>query len=333
MKHAPDAVAPAGSVILVGDVAADLVATIPSERSEWQSDSPPLDATAGGTVGNTACALARLGVRAAVLSAVGADLFGTLVRQRLTSEGVDTCLLSTDHNRFTLVVVAVTGAAVDRFFWIHPATNAAPWSRTIWQDDRKAILSARWLHASGSGLGETVLAATTLEAMAIARAAGIPVSLDLNVRPHGEGLSRSYQQRLRDAIDLADVVLGSAEDEVTAAAGMRDPLAAARALAGGRRTVVVRMGRDGAYVIPGGRFVDGPREQSVPGYPVDVVSTLGAGDVFNAGLIASLIQETDVVQAAQMGNATAALSCTASGSYSAVDREAVRSLLLSQGHD
>ena len=78
-----------GLVLLIGDLAADIITTIPEETPAWRSMTPPAMVRAGGTVGNTAIALAKLGVPCAVLSATGSDAFGDFVRNQLVSEGVD----------------------------------------------------------------------------------------------------------------------------------------------------------------------------------------------------------------------------------------------------
>jgi sugar/nucleoside kinase (ribokinase family) len=317
-----------GPVVVVGDIVADLVAVVADRPPEWRSDSPPVVAVAGGTVGNVACALARLGKDVDVLSAIGGDPFGALVAENLEAEGVGTSLLARIDDKFTLVVIAAVGPNIDRFLWIHPSQDAAPWERSFGPADDAAVRRARWVHASGSALEEPILGATILATMQAGREADVPVSLDLNIRPHGEGVSDHYWSQLRAAVDLADVVLGSSEDEVTAITGINDPARAGIALAEGQRAVVVRLGPDGALAIPGGRF--GPAVAppiAVPGHRVKVASTLGAGDVFNAGFITAMLDGASFVDAVQHGNVVAAVSCTGEGSYSAVSREAVGELI------
>lgn len=315
-----------GPVIVVGDIVADLVAAISDRPPEWRSDSPPVVAVAGGTVGNVACALARLGADVEVLSAIGGDPFGALVARTLEAERVGTSLLERVDDKFTLVVIAVVGPDIDRFLWIHPSRDAAPWARSFGAADAAAVRSARWVHASGSALEEPALGATILATMQTAREAGVPVSLDLNIRPHGEGVSDHYWSRLRAAVDLADVVLGSSEDEVTAITGIDDPAGAGIALAGDDRAVVVRLGPDGALAITGGRFGTVATPIAVPGHRVEVASTLGAGDVFDAGFISAMLDGASFVDAVRHGNTVAAVSCTGEGSYSGVTLEAVAEL-------
>ena len=98
------------------------------------------------------------------------------------------------------------------------------------------------------------------------------------------------------------------------------------ALAGDDRAVVVRMGPDGALAITGGRFGPVATPIAVPGHRVEVASTLGAGDVFDAGFISAMLDGASFVDAVRHGNTVAAVSCTGEGSYSAVTPEAVAEL-------
>ena len=55
-----------------------------------------------------------------------------------------------------------------------------------------------------------------------------------------------------------------------------------------------------------------------PGFTVDVVSTLGAGDVFHGALLAQLIEERPLSEALLRANAVAALSCRGLDGSSAI---------------
>ena len=79
------------------------------------------------------------------------------------------------------------------------------------------------------------------------------------------------------------------------------------------RITVVTRGADGCTAYVGDERLD------VPGYPVeDVVSTLGAGDVFHGALLAALVRGLDLADALAKANAAAALSCRALDGRSAI---------------
>jgi sugar/nucleoside kinase (ribokinase family) len=82
----------------------------------------------------------------------------------------------------------------------------------------------------------------------------------------------------------------------------------------GAREVVATDGPNGSYVLSDGKF------ECVPAFNVDVVSTLGAGDVFHGSILAALALGKDLIEATRWGNACAALSCRALDGVSGVPR-------------
>ena len=56
----------------------------------------------------------------------------------------------------------------------------------------------------------------------------------------------------------------------------------------------------------------------MPGHAVDVVSTLGAGDVFHGALLAQLVRDVPLAEALARANEAAALSCRALDGRSAI---------------
>jgi sugar/nucleoside kinase (ribokinase family) len=131
-----------------------------------------------------------------------------------------------------------------------------------------------------------------------------------------------------------DVVLSRADwwssndREAMLATGLRDPNDAVVVLAARlpRGRVVVRTGRDGC-------LLGGPRGKvlAVPGYPVDVVDTNGAGDAHTGAFIAGLAAGLDPHHAAARANAVAALSVTRSGPATAPTSTEVDEFLESRG--
>ena len=97
------------------------------------------------------------------------------------------------------------------------------------------------------------------------------------------------------------------EAEAVRLAGAVDVDAALDALAVAGRRVVVKLGERGALCV------DGPSRQRVSLPPVRPVDTTGAGDCFNAGLIAGLLDGLSLPQAVALGCAAGALSTAAPG--------------------
>jgi fructokinase/2-dehydro-3-deoxygluconokinase len=188
------------------------------------------------------------------------------------------------------------------------------------------LKNAAWLHTSGMVLREMPVRDTVLHAMQIAREAGVPVSLDLNLRLELWGWGDDIRATLDRALPLADVIFGSGQEEIVPVAGV-DPEssdsveAAAYTLSADGRTVVARLGAAGALAVA-------PDERvHVSAFPVDVVDTVGAGDVFDAGFIAARLGGHDLAAALRWGNAAAALHIGQPGARSAPVRAEVERLL------
>jgi fructokinase len=148
---------------------------------------------------------------------------------------------------------------------------------------------------------------------------GLVVSIDPNVRTAVIPDGRAYRQRLERLIGAADVVRLSRDD--LAWLDPAEPAATAgRWLAAGAALVVVTSGRERAtaYHRSG--------EVSVPAEPVELVDTIGAGDAFNAGLLAWLYEagrlrrdgieslgSGELAEALRLAGRVAALTCERAG--------------------
>ena len=286
-----------------------------------------------GAEANVAVGLARLGHAVAYIGRVGGDGFGTAILRALRGEGVDVRHLTIDDSARTGVMFRerrVLGA-MDVVY--HRAGYAG--SRLTPEDVVRAVDDGvfegiRWLHLTGitPALSDSARAAT-MRALEEGRRIGATVSLDVNLRRRLWSDEQAAPV-LRDLASRVDVVFGST-DELALVAGADidsepDQLVAAVA-ATGPRTVVVKLGRDGAL----GR--DGETSMAVPGIAVtDVVDPVGAGDAFCAGFIAGRLDGVDLTTALRMGNACGALAVAASGDQSGLpDRVELARLLAGAG--
>jgi sugar/nucleoside kinase (ribokinase family) len=267
-----------------------------------------------------AVGLARLGVPVAFLGKLGDDLHGRFLLDDLAREGVDTAYLRVDPEAYTSVVIALVDPEGERmlFGWRQHVADTKLRPEEI---DPDAVANAAWLHTSGLGLREIPSRDAVLHAMAMARDLDVSISLDLNLRPRDNVLPAPFRETMERAVSLADVVLGSAEELVLLAPAASTEVAA-RALAGGERIVVARLGPEGALAVS----TDG-QVVTVPAFPTEVVDTLGAGDAFDAGFIAARLEGLNIESALRWGNAVAALKIARSGARGLPSREEVESLL------
>ncbi len=247
----------------------------------------------GGFAANVATGLARLGVRVAIVSAVGDDGHGRFVRTFLESEGVD-CRWLGVHPTLRTALAFCEAWPPDRFPITFYRTPTCPdWEVAPGDLDLAAITAAPLAYISGTGLArEPSRLATMAVAEARTRGGGTTV-LDLDWRPMLWDEEADYAAAVRVCARMADVVLGS-DEEITAAAGANDP---ERLLALGPQVMVQKHGPDGATV----HAADGTRAR-IAAHPVAVVNGLGAGDAFAAALGWRLLRGDTPAQAAAVAN-------------------------------
>ncbi len=249
----------------------------------------------GGPAATAAVAIARLGGRVALVSALGADRLGEQMLTDLAAEGVDTSYCPPLPGvQSALSVVVVDRAAGTRNIFTYRGTAELGPERV----DPAAVRRARVL------LLDANLPQASLAAARLAHEAGIPVLLDSGVPRPG----------LETLFAMADYPM---PPQITArwATGEEDPERAARAMLRGRaKAVVVTMGADG-YVVatPEGVW----RE---PAFKVEVVDSTGAGDAFHGGFAYAFAKGASVREAARFGAAVAALKCRRLGGRTGLPR-------------
>lgn len=307
------------SVVVIGDANVDLEIVLPDGRHAPHANPEPR-LFGGGSAANTAAALARLGVGCRFVGTVGDDTYGRFAIESLEEAGVDTSHVESTGRAPTVMVIVVVSPDGERLIYVWPPTGGAHAELSV-DTAASSIRTAEWLHVSGLCLRVSPAREAVLSAMERARGVGIPVSFDLNLRLENWGWDGDFRAVVDRAIERSDVVLGAAVDEITPLADLEDPVEAATALAGDGRLVIARLGSDGAVACTRERAV------SQPGFRVDVVDTVGAGDAFNAGFIAARHRGADVSRSVTWGNAVAALAIRRAGARSTPTLREVEDLL------
>jgi sugar/nucleoside kinase (ribokinase family) len=259
---------------------------------------PSISLVIGGSAAITAVAAARLGLSVALAAAVGADPAGKFMLDQLTREGVDVSAVVIRDAAPTGMTVALSRGG-DRA--ILTALGAVA-SLTAADIPGALIARARHVHASSYFLLEDSLGPGLAGLLSAARAAGASTSLDTNWDPSG----RWGGARLSATIAQADLLLPN-EAEALRLSGAASLADAAGALTAAGPRLVVKLGERGALCA------DGAVRQHVSLPPVMPVDATGAGDCFNAGLIAGLLRGLSLSQAAALGCAAGALSTGAPG--------------------
>ena len=268
--------------VVMGRVGVDLY---PNELETPLAEVRTFTRYVGGFAGNVATGLARLGVTTAIVSRVGADGHGDFVRAWLAGEGVDVRFLATDPYWLTPPTFCEVWPP-DRFpltFYRRP--TAPDWQLTPEDFDAEEVAGARLLYATGTGLAQSPSRETTLAALRSHRGTTI---FDLDWRPTLWDDPDEYPALAAEAVAAADLVIGN-EEEVEASQVTDVP------------TLVLKRGERGATVFEAGEEID------VPGFPVEVVNGLGAGDAFAAALGHGLLHGLPLPEAVRRGTVAGAL--------------------------
>lgn len=246
----------------------------------------------GGAVFNTAIALGRLGTRAGFLSGISEDMFGEQLLASLAASHVDCTRVIRAPRPTTLAFVKLTdGHATYSFF----DENSA--GRMLAPEDMPPLDA----EVSALFFGGISLAC---EPCADAYAALLErehqnrvVMIDPNIRPGFISDAARYRTRLEAMLASADIVKVSDEDLnwiYPDPVSLQDKVARLQGV--GPTLVILTRGSDGAT----GYLANGTHA-SVPVHKVDVVDTVGAGDTFNAGLLAQLSESGHLTPAGVKG--------------------------------
>lgn len=252
----------------------------------------------GGPVAQALVTLARLGASTGIVSRVGDDEVGQDIRSGLAQEGVD----------IRHVQVAIGATSTQSMILVDQPTGKrsicafrGTAGDIVVDDETLAYLcSGRFLHLDGHSPE-----AATAAAHAAARG-GVQVCLDA-----GAG---AVIDDLLPLVQVSNVVIAAESFAMSISPDGTYATGAAQMLAMGPCVVVVTLGERGSYTVTANA------EFSTAPFPVSVVDTTGAGDVFHGAYLYGLLQDWDLASTAEFAGATAALKCTLLGGRAAIPR-------------
>jgi 5-dehydro-2-deoxygluconokinase len=302
-------------LVCIGRTCVDLYAEQEGSRLE---DVQSFRKYVGGSAANIALNTARLGVKTAMLTRVGEEQMGRFVRRTMKDNGVDVSHVTFDPEHLTpYVLLAVRD--VEGFPRIFAYGDAADMALDEGDVDPEFIASSRALLVTGTPLSRPASRSASLKAVRAASEAGTRVLFDLDYRPvfwgvasHEQGgqmfvQSTKVTEVYRSMLPRCDLVVGT-EEEIRIAGGFpdtRESLLAIRELSGA--TIVLKVGAMGAIVFPGDIPEDLQDGVSVPGYPVEVFNSVGAGDAFMSGFLSRWLREEPLKECLRIGNACGAI--------------------------
>jgi 5-dehydro-2-deoxygluconokinase len=204
--------------------------------------------------------------------------------------------------------------------------NAADSQVSIDDVDRAEIPDHRMLLINGTAMNIEPSRSATFYATEIASKNKVDVVLDLDFRADQWHDYRAFGVTMRAVLPKVKIAIGTEEeilaatmehssqvtitDQQISAPEISGDIEASikRLLSSGIETLIVKRGKEGASV-----FQKDGSVQDVPGFPVDILNVLGAGDAFASGFLYGLLQGWDLYKSCRMGNASGAHVVTQKG--------------------
>jgi 5-dehydro-2-deoxygluconokinase len=273
----------------------------------------------GGSSANIAFGVARLGLRAAMVSRVGNEQMGRFLTQTLQREGCDTSQVQVDPQRLTgLVLLGLKDR--DTFPLLFYRENCADMALDADGISEDFIAGCRALLVTGTHLSQPTVRAASAKALAFAGRHGALRVLDIDYRPvlwgltaRGEGANRyvantEVTASLQQMLPHFELLIGTEEEFLIAGGVPGDLLASLRAVrAVTPAALVVKLGAAGCCFIPDAIPDHISEALTAQGERVEVLNVLGAGDAFAAGLMTGFLRGQGFLEAAKLANACGAI--------------------------
>ena len=276
------------------------------------------NAFVGGSPLNIAVGAQRLGLKTTLLTAVGKDKPGDFLLNFLKNENVNTEFIpQIEGARTSAVLLGIEPP--DRFPLVYYRDNAADSQITIDHVEAAGIKNFKLLEISGTALNIEPSRSAVFYAVEQAAENGVQVLLDIDFRADQWKDIRSFGLMVRAILPKVDIALGT-EEEILAATlqdasqvsiahqqisapeikGNLDD-AIKKILSTGVKVLIVKKGSKGATI-----YTNNTEPKDVPGFPVEILNVLGAGDAFASGFIFGHLQGWDLYKSCRMGNASGA---------------------------
>lgn len=289
-----------------------LIDMLPRETTLGEKGFAPY---AGGAVFNTAIALGRLGQPTGFFTGLSDDMMGDILRDTLAASHVDFSFSAISSRPTTIAFVKLVDGQASYAFYDEGTAGRMITEADLpsFRDDCEA------LHFGAISLIPEPCG-STYEALMAREGKKRVISFDPNIRPGFIADKQKHVDRVSRMAAMSDIIKFSDEDLDWFGLQGDDDVRAAYWLGQGTKLVVITRGAEGATAYTS-RF-----KISVPSERVTVVDTVGAGDTFDAGILASFkmqdlltkekiaaLDESSVRQALQLGAKAAAVTVSRAG--------------------
>ena len=306
----------AGKLVVLGSINADHILNLESFPTPGETvTGHHYQVAFGGKGANQAVAAGRSGADIAFIACTGDDDIGERVRRQLQSDGIDVAPVRAVKDQSTGVALIFVNAEGENVIGIHAGANAALSVEQV-EAEKARIAGAQALLMQLESPLESVLAAAKI-------AHQHQTTVVLNPAP-----ARELSDEL---LALVDIITPN-ETEAEKLTGIRvenddDAANAARVLhEKGIGIVMITLGSRGVWVSHEGQG------RRVPGFKVQAIDTIAAGDTFNGAFVTALLEGIALDEAIRFAHAAAAIAVTRKGAQPSVPwREEIDEFLRQQG--
>lgn len=303
-------------VVTIGRSSVDLYGQQIGSRLE---DITSFAKSVGGCPANIAIGTARLGLKSALITRVGAEQMGGFIREQLAREGVATAGVAVDPARLTaLVLLAVEDEGVSPMIFYR--SDCADMALDEGDVDEALIAAAAAVVVTGTHFSRPSTDAAQRKAIRLAKESGGKVVFDIDYRPnlwglagHAAGFERYVKSdrvsaHLGSVLPDCDLIVGT-EEEIMIASGA-DTVAEALQVIRSKSaaTIVLKRGPKGCIVYDGSIPADLEDGIVGDGFPIEVYNVLGAGDAFMSGLLRGWLKGEPLATCATWANACGAFA-------------------------
>ena len=306
----------AGKLVVLGSINADHILNLDAFPTPGETvTGHHYQVAFGGKGANQAVAAGRSGADIAFIACTGDDDIGERIRRQLASDKIDVAPVRAVAGEATGVALIFVNAEGENVIGIHAGANAALSVSQV-EAEKERIASAQALLMQLESPLESVIAAAKI-------AHHHHTTVVLNPAP-----ARELPDEL---LALVDIITPN-ETEAEKLTGIRvesdeDAAKAANVLhAKGIGTVMITLGSRGVWLSAEGE------SRRIPGFRVQAIDTIAAGDTFNGALVTALLEGTALPEAIRFAHATAAIAVTRKGAQPSVPwRTEIDELLAQQG--
>ena len=306
----------AGKLVVLGSINADHILNLDAFPTPGETvTGHHYQVAFGGKGANQAVAAGRSGADIAFIACTGDDDIGERIRRQLASDKIDVAPVRAVAGEATGVALIFVNAEGENVIGIHAGANAALSVSQV-EAEKERIASAQALLMQLESPLESVIAAAKI-------AHHHHTTVVLNPAP-----ARELPDEL---LALVDIITPN-ETEAEKLTGIRvesdeDAAKAADVLhAKGIGTVMITLGSRGVWLSAEGE------SRRIPGFRVQAIDTIAAGDTFNGALVTALLEGTALAEAIRFAHAAAAIAVTRKGAQPSVPwRTEIDEFLAQQG--